>query len=144
VTPQDLRDRELPPFAAVIAADAKAIMTAHIRVPSITGTDPATFTARSGRPAARRVRLHRHGVNALVMKRAAIAAGGIGRAATRLAAGADCSASAPRERRPGRSGGGRDVAALGDGRLGQPGSRRLAAPPRSPPDQAVVVIRPRP
>src|SRR6202042_2722824 len=32
-----LRRRDLPPFAAVIAADAKAIMTAHIRVPVLTG-----------------------------------------------------------------------------------------------------------
>src|SRR4029450_10773769 len=35
---------ELPPFAAVVAADAKAIMTAHIRVPALTGEDPATFS----------------------------------------------------------------------------------------------------
>jgi beta-N-acetylhexosaminidase len=41
-----LHTRELPPFAAVIAADTKAIMTAHIRVPVLTGTDPATFSRR--------------------------------------------------------------------------------------------------
>ena len=39
-----LHRRELPPFAAVVAADAKAIMTAHIRVPDLTGDDPATFS----------------------------------------------------------------------------------------------------
>jgi len=44
VTPQTLRARELPPFAAVVAADTKAIMTAHIRVPALTGEDPATFS----------------------------------------------------------------------------------------------------
>ncbi len=45
ISPEVLRQRELPPFAAVVAADAKAIMTAHIRVPSITGDDPATFSS---------------------------------------------------------------------------------------------------
>ncbi|HEX6683079.1 MAG TPA: glycoside hydrolase family 3 protein [Candidatus Limnocylindrales bacterium] len=44
VTPTVLRQRELPPFAAVVAAEAKAIMTAHIRVPALTGDDPATFS----------------------------------------------------------------------------------------------------
>jgi beta-N-acetylhexosaminidase len=44
VTLDILRTRELPPFAAVVAADAKAIMTAHIRVPALTGDDPATFS----------------------------------------------------------------------------------------------------
>jgi beta-N-acetylhexosaminidase len=39
-----LHQRELPPFAAVVAADAKAIMTAHIQVPDLTGNDPATFS----------------------------------------------------------------------------------------------------
>ena len=44
VTIEVLRQRELPPFAAVVAADTKAIMTAHIRVPALTGDDPATFS----------------------------------------------------------------------------------------------------
>jgi beta-N-acetylhexosaminidase len=39
-----LRARELPPFVAAFAADAKAIMTAHIRVPALTGDAPATFS----------------------------------------------------------------------------------------------------
>src|SRR6266511_2887089 len=39
-----LRERDLPPFAAVVKADAKAIMTAHIRVPAVTGGAPATFS----------------------------------------------------------------------------------------------------
>jgi beta-N-acetylhexosaminidase len=39
-----LRARELPPFAASFAAGARAIMTAHIRVPALTGDAPATFS----------------------------------------------------------------------------------------------------
>jgi beta-glucosidase-like glycosyl hydrolase len=39
-----LRARELPPFVASFAAGAKAIMTAHIRVPALTGDAPATFS----------------------------------------------------------------------------------------------------
>ncbi|HEX6873562.1 MAG TPA: glycoside hydrolase family 3 N-terminal domain-containing protein [Micromonosporaceae bacterium] len=39
-----LRGRELPPFAAAIEAGARAIMTAHIRVPELTGLLPATFS----------------------------------------------------------------------------------------------------
>ncbi|MGH3717107.1 MAG: glycoside hydrolase family 3 protein [Micromonosporaceae bacterium] len=41
-----LRKRELAPFAAVIAAGVPAIMTAHIRVPELTGDDPATLSRR--------------------------------------------------------------------------------------------------
>ncbi len=55
-----LRDRDLPPFAAAVAAGDQAIMTAHIRVPALTGDEPATFSrAGADRPAARRVRLRR-------------------------------------------------------------------------------------
>ncbi|HLT11995.1 MAG TPA: glycoside hydrolase family 3 N-terminal domain-containing protein [Micromonosporaceae bacterium] len=36
--------RELPPFIAAISAGAKAVMTAHIRVPALTGVLPATFS----------------------------------------------------------------------------------------------------
>jgi beta-N-acetylhexosaminidase len=39
-----LRRRDLPPFAAVVEAGAKAMMTAHIRVPALTGEAPATFS----------------------------------------------------------------------------------------------------
>ena len=39
-----LRHRDLPPFAAVVSAGAKAVMTAHIRVPVLTGDAPATFS----------------------------------------------------------------------------------------------------
>jgi beta-N-acetylhexosaminidase len=39
-----LRARDLPPFAAAIEAGTRAIMTAHLRVPELTGDDPATFS----------------------------------------------------------------------------------------------------
>jgi beta-N-acetylhexosaminidase len=40
-----LGERELPPFRAAIAAGVRSIMTAHIRVPALTGELPATFSA---------------------------------------------------------------------------------------------------
>jgi beta-N-acetylhexosaminidase len=92
VSPQELRDRELPPFAAVIAADAKAIMTAHIRVPAITGDDPATFSSRMLEDLLRGEYGFTGAIvtDALEMQGAARSAGGIGPAAVRaLAAGAD-------------------------------------------------------
>ena len=88
----ELHTRDLPPFASAVAADAKAIMTAHIRVPSLTGTDPATFSRRALVDLLR-LDLGFTGVvvsDALEMKGAAITAGGIPAAAVRsLAAGAD-------------------------------------------------------
>jgi beta-N-acetylhexosaminidase len=92
VSPAQLRERELPPFAAVVSAGAKAIMTAHIRVPALTGDDPATFS-----PAVLidllRGELGFTGAvvtDALEMKGASIAAGGIGPAAVKaLRAGSD-------------------------------------------------------
>ncbi|MER7003976.1 glycoside hydrolase family 3 N-terminal domain-containing protein [Dactylosporangium sp. NPDC000555] len=39
-----LDGRELPPFVAAIEAGTKSIMTAHIRVPALTGDAPATFS----------------------------------------------------------------------------------------------------
>ncbi|WP_433390929.1 glycoside hydrolase family 3 N-terminal domain-containing protein [Micromonospora sp. KLBMP9576] len=92
VSPDVLRRRDLPPFAAVVAAGARAVMTAHIRVPALTGDGPATFSR------AVLVDLLRgeYGfagavvTDALEMKGAAVAAGGVGPAAVRaLAAGAD-------------------------------------------------------
>ncbi|MFG1672875.1 glycoside hydrolase family 3 protein [Micromonospora sp. NPDC049282] len=92
VPPAVLRERDLPPFAAVIDAGVRAVMTAHIRVPALTGDGPATFS---------RAVLHdllraEYGftgtviTDALEMKGAALAAGGVGPAAVRaLAAGAD-------------------------------------------------------
>nr|WP_205861172.1 glycoside hydrolase family 3 N-terminal domain-containing protein [Planosporangium flavigriseum] len=39
-----LRTRELPPFVAAVSAGVRTIMTAHIRVPALTGALPATFS----------------------------------------------------------------------------------------------------
>jgi beta-N-acetylhexosaminidase len=39
-----LRTRELPPFAAAIGAGVRAVMTAHLRVPELTGAEPATLS----------------------------------------------------------------------------------------------------
>ncbi|MFE9202117.1 glycoside hydrolase family 3 N-terminal domain-containing protein [Micromonospora sp. NPDC007230] len=92
VPPAVLRARDLPPFAAVVDAGVRAVMTAHIRVPALTGDGPATFSR------AVLVDLLRgeYGftgaviTDALEMKGAALAAGGVGPAAVRaLAAGAD-------------------------------------------------------
>jgi beta-N-acetylhexosaminidase len=87
-----LRERDLPPFAATIAAGTQAIMTAHIRVPALTGDDPGTFSKRVLTDLLR----GEYGfggaivTDALEMKGAAVTAGGIGPAAVRgLAAGAD-------------------------------------------------------
>lgn len=44
IDPALLRNRELPPFVAAIEAGTKSIMTAHIRVPALTGDAPATFS----------------------------------------------------------------------------------------------------
>ncbi|MFI6760765.1 glycoside hydrolase family 3 N-terminal domain-containing protein [Micromonospora sp. NPDC050417] len=87
-----LRVRDLPPFAAVVAADTKAIMTAHIRVPALTGEGPATFSKAVLVDLLRREYGFAGAVitDALEMKGAAQAAGGIGPAAVRaLDAGAD-------------------------------------------------------
>jgi len=86
-----LRARDLPPFAAAIQAGARAIMTAHIRVPALTGDAPATLS-----PPALALLRDEYGftgaivTDALEMAGAANTAGGIPAAAVRaLAAGAD-------------------------------------------------------
>ncbi|MEU4676105.1 glycoside hydrolase family 3 N-terminal domain-containing protein [Micromonospora sp. NPDC023737] len=87
-----LRRRDLPPFAAVIAAGAQAVMTAHIRVPTLTGTGPATFSRQVLVDLLRTEYGFTGAVitDALEMKGASTAAGGVGPAAVRaLAAGAD-------------------------------------------------------
>jgi beta-N-acetylhexosaminidase len=87
-----LRARDLPPFAAAVAAGTQAIMTAHIRVPALTGAGPATFS-HAALTDLLRGEYGFHGAvitDALEMKGAAQAAGGIGEAAVlALAAGAD-------------------------------------------------------
>ncbi|GIH13513.1 glycoside hydrolase family 3 protein [Rugosimonospora africana] len=87
-----LRERDLAPFAAAIEAGARSIMTAHIRVPVLTGDLPATFS----RPALvdlLRGELGFTGVivsDALDMRGAAGIAGSTAKAAPRaLAAGVD-------------------------------------------------------
>jgi beta-N-acetylhexosaminidase len=45
VTPDVLRQRELVPFVAAIGAGTKSIMTAHVAVPALTGSAPATLSA---------------------------------------------------------------------------------------------------
>jgi beta-N-acetylhexosaminidase len=92
ISEQLLRDRELHPFATAVAADAKSIMTAHIRVPAVTGDMPATFSRRVLHDLLR-VEFGFAGVvvtDALEMAGAAAYAGGISQAAVlSLAAGAD-------------------------------------------------------
>jgi beta-N-acetylhexosaminidase len=87
-----LRERDLVPFRAAIKADTKAIMTAHIRVPSLTGDLPATLSRRALTDLLRG-ELGFTGAlitDALEMKGAALFAGGTAKAAPRaLAAGAD-------------------------------------------------------
>ena len=87
-----LRRRDLPPFAAVIAAGSQAIMSAHIRVPALTGDDPGTFSRRVLTDLLRGEYGFRGAIvtDALEMRGAAATADGIGPAAVRaLAAGAD-------------------------------------------------------
>ena len=87
-----LRERDLAPFDAAIKAGTQAVMTAHIRVPVLTGDLPATLS-----PAALvdllRSQLGFAGVvvtDALEMKGVAEPAGGTAKAAARaLAAGSD-------------------------------------------------------
>jgi len=45
-TAKVLRERELPPFAAAVAAGVPAVMTAHILVPSMDEVHPATLSER--------------------------------------------------------------------------------------------------
>ncbi|MFE0590583.1 glycoside hydrolase family 3 protein [Micromonospora echinospora] len=87
-----LRERDLPPFAATVAAGTRAVMTAHIRVPVLTGDRPATFSRAVLVDLLRRELGFTGTVitDALEMKGASVAAGGVGPAAVAaLAAGAD-------------------------------------------------------
>jgi beta-N-acetylhexosaminidase len=92
LSPQTLREHEIPPFVAVIEAGTKAIMSAHIRVPSMTGELPSTFS-REVLTGLLREELGFAGAivtDALEMKGASVIAGGIGPAAVlALKAGAD-------------------------------------------------------
>ncbi|HEY7173519.1 MAG TPA: glycoside hydrolase family 3 N-terminal domain-containing protein [Micromonosporaceae bacterium] len=87
-----VRGRDLPPFEAAIGAGTKSIMTAHIRLPEITGEMPATFS-RAALLDLLRGELGFTGAivtDAIEMLGAARIAGGTARgAALALAAGAD-------------------------------------------------------
>ncbi|HWB37748.1 MAG TPA: glycoside hydrolase family 3 N-terminal domain-containing protein, partial [Rugosimonospora sp.] len=87
-----LWERELPPFAAAVKAGTKSIMTAHIRVPALTGDLPATFSRRVLVDLLRK-ELGFTGcliTDALEMQGAAALTGGVpGAAVASLAAGAD-------------------------------------------------------
>ncbi len=92
VPPTVLRRRDLPPFAAAVEAGALAVMTAHIRVPALTGDAPATFSRAVLVDLLRGEYGFRGAVitDALEMRGAAAVAGGTGAAAVRaLDAGAD-------------------------------------------------------
>jgi beta-N-acetylhexosaminidase len=41
----EVRHRDLPPFAAAIAAGVRGVMPGHLRVPEVTGDEPATLSA---------------------------------------------------------------------------------------------------
>ncbi|MEU4561270.1 glycoside hydrolase family 3 N-terminal domain-containing protein [Actinoplanes sp. NPDC023936] len=118
-----LRRRDLPPFAAAVAAGAQAVMSAHIRVPALTGDLPATFS-RAALTGLLRDELGFRGTivtDALEMRGAAGAAGSIPLAAVAaLAAGADLlciGASVNRELVDAVAD--EIAAAVGDGRLAQ-------------------------
>ncbi len=87
-----LRERDLAPFAATIKAGTQAVMTAHIRVPALTGAMPATLSRAAMFDLLRRD-LGFAGVvitDALEMHAAAAIAGGTAKAAAQaLAAGND-------------------------------------------------------
>ncbi|TDB76220.1 glycoside hydrolase family 3 protein [Micromonospora sp. KC723] len=121
VSPAVLRERDLPPFAAAIGAGARAVMTAHIRVPALTGDGPATFSRAVLVDLLRREYGFTGTVitDALEMKGAALAAGGVGPAAVRaLVAGADLLCVGARvDARLVEHVAGRIVEAIGDGRL---------------------------
>ncbi|MCK1835739.1 glycoside hydrolase family 3 protein, partial [Micromonospora sp. R42003] len=121
VPPAVLRERDLPPFAAVVDAGVRAVMTAHIRVPALTGDGPATFS-RAVLHDLLRVEYGFTGAvvtDALEMKGAVLAAGGVGTGAVRaLAAGADLLCIGARvDAELVESVAAEIVAAIGDGRL---------------------------
>jgi beta-N-acetylhexosaminidase len=87
-----LRERDLAPFAAAIKAGTQAVMTAHIRVPAVTGELPATLS-RAAMVDLLRGDLGYQGVvitDALEMKAVAAVAGSTAKAAAHaLAVGND-------------------------------------------------------
>lgn len=87
-----LATRDLPPFRAAIEAGTQAVMTAHIRIPSLTGDAPATFSPAILQTLLRQELAFQGAIitDALEMAAAVLAAGSVGAAAVRaLTAGAD-------------------------------------------------------
>jgi beta-N-acetylhexosaminidase len=125
-------------------------MTAHIRVPELTGDDPATFSRRRCRPAAAASTASTAWsiTDALEMKGRAPAAGGIAPAAVRaLAAGADLLCiGAEVDRELVEAIAAEIVAAVGDGGLPLPvgggGSRTAMATWSATPAAGVTTTRP--
>ncbi|MFJ2030976.1 glycoside hydrolase family 3 protein [Streptosporangium sp. NPDC087985] len=115
-----LRERELVPFRAAIDAGTRSIMTAHVRVPALTGTTPATLSA-AALTGLLRGELGYDGVvvsDALDMRAVTDTYGLAGGAVLSLAAGADllCLGPLPTEDDVRRIIA-EIVAAVGDGRL---------------------------
>jgi beta-N-acetylhexosaminidase len=102
-TLDELSRRDLPPFAAAIDAGVDAVMTAHLRIPSLTATNPATFS-RAVLHGLLRQRYAFSGTiitDALEMRGAVAVAGSLGQAAVRsLAAGSDLLCLGARMTRP--------------------------------------------
>ncbi|MDP9861269.1 MULTISPECIES: glycoside hydrolase family 3 protein [Streptosporangium] len=126
-----LRERELVPFRAAIDAGTRSIMTAHVRVPALTGTAPATLST-AALTGLLRGELGYDGVivsDALDMKAVTDAYGLAGGSVLSLAAGADllCLGPLPTEEDVHRIIA-EIVAAVGDGRL--PRARLEAAAER--------------
>ncbi|GAA3123727.1 glycoside hydrolase family 3 protein [Streptosporangium carneum] len=126
-----LRERELAPFRAAIDAGTKSIMTAHVRVPALTGAAPATLSS-TALTSLLRGEMGYDGVvitDALDMHAITESVGLAGGAVLSLAAGADllCLGPIPTEEDVRRI---IDeiVAAVGDGRL--PAARLEAAAER--------------
>ncbi|WP_045742452.1 glycoside hydrolase family 3 N-terminal domain-containing protein [Actinoplanes rectilineatus] len=117
-----LRERDLPPFAAAVAAGAQAVMSAHIRVPALTGERPATFSREALSGLLRGEYAFRGAIvtDALEMRGAAAVAGGIPQAAVAaLDAGADLLCIGAQVNRELVEAVAAEIAAAtGDGRLG--------------------------
>ncbi|WP_084959452.1 glycoside hydrolase family 3 protein [Thermoactinospora rubra] len=86
-----LRERELVPFRAAIEAGARSVMTAHVAVPALTGSQPATLSPEA-LTGLLRGELGYDGVvitDALDMKAVSDGVGLVGGAVRSLAAGSD-------------------------------------------------------
>ncbi|WP_306203747.1 glycoside hydrolase family 3 N-terminal domain-containing protein [Actinoplanes sp. RD1] len=94
-----LRRRDLPPFAAAVSAGVRAIMTAHVRVPALTGDHPATFS-RAVYDLLRHEYAHRGAILTDALEMRALATSPGESAVLSLAAGADLLCLGARVDRP--------------------------------------------